>query len=212
MALSGRSPSSAAKSLLAKPGTRRTAASNSYNHRNWYLPQARNTGGCSRRRAAVEPGGFTDNSRRLSSAKPPVTPRNIDQAPRRGARPTLPWPLRMIRNLRSTGCDALRSTLVPFWHPFLGPINFCSNTGGLHCVPTSGCFLATLRVAVAACLAHVGGYWRPIATSFSVVRKNSVPSEMAGVDKQIPPSVLVASTLNCSLAGKTKTSPRSPVR
>jgi len=51
-----------------------------------------------------------------------------------------------------------------------------------------------------------------MARRFSVVRKNKVPSEMAGVVKQIPPSLLVAETLNFSVAGMTKTSPCSPVK
>ena len=51
-----------------------------------------------------------------------------------------------------------------------------------------------------------------MASRFSVVRKNKVPPEMAGVVKQMPPSLLVAATLNFSVAGMTKTSPCSPVK
>jgi hypothetical protein len=51
-----------------------------------------------------------------------------------------------------------------------------------------------------------------IAMSFSVVRKKRVRSEIAGVDKEIPPSLFVARMENFLSAGRTKTSPCSLVK
>jgi len=45
----------------------------------------------------------------------------------------------------------------PLLAPLLGAIHFCSATGGLHCVATSGYSLATLRVAVTASPATLRG-------------------------------------------------------
>ena len=52
----------------------------------------------------------------------------------------------------------------------------------------------------------------PIAITWSVVRKKSVPSARAGVARQMPPSLLVATTLKVDDSGRTKVSPCSPVK
>ena len=58
-------------------------------------------------------------------------------------------------------------------------------------------------------LAH---FLAPIASSFSVVRKKSVPSEIAGVARQMASILFVARTLNLSLVGSTNTLPCSPMK
>jgi hypothetical protein len=82
-----------------------------------------------------------------SSAKPPVTARK-HRAPRKGCQTNVATAIAGDRQF-ITDCGVTASVaLDPLLAPLLGAINFCSHTGGLHCVPTSGYCLATLRVAV----------------------------------------------------------------
>lgn len=55
-------------------------------------------------------------------------------------------------------------------------------------------------------------HYFPIATTLSRVRKKSAPSEIAGVERHVSPSGLLATTENLSVAGTTNTLPSSLVK
>jgi hypothetical protein len=115
-------------------------------------------------------------------------------------------------NIRMTNAPEISNVLL---------ITFCQALNGKNL----RYYLAVANAALAGALRRInpsrrpplriGGarhFLAPIASSFSVVRKNSVPSEIAGVARQMPASLFVASTLNFSRVGSTNTSPCSPMK
>ena len=55
-------------------------------------------------------------------------------------------------------------------------------------------------------------HWLPMAMSLVFVRKNSVPSEIAGVARQMSPRLFTDTVENWSVTGTTTTLPASPAK
>jgi len=97
--------------------------------------------------AKVEPGGFTDSTRRLSNAKQYKTSGHHAQSTSHPEEVPDPRCRGHCGYISSEPGDFVWSPAIRFpLAPRLGAIHFREDTGGLHCVPTSGYFLATLRV------------------------------------------------------------------